>query len=78
MFRRDELGKRGYIKYLFYALGEIILVVVGILIAVAIDNWNEQRKLDELKQVYRLSLISELEEDIANLKNLNSLSGREK
>ena len=31
-------------KYLLYALGEIILVVIGILIALQINNWNEERK----------------------------------
>ena len=31
--------------YLIYAIGEIVLVVVGILIALSIDNWNEQQKL---------------------------------
>ena len=31
-------------KYLLYALGEILLVVIGILIAVSINNWNEGRK----------------------------------
>jgi uncharacterized membrane-anchored protein YhcB (DUF1043 family) len=34
--------------YLFYAIGEIILVVIGILIAVQIDDWNKQR--EEIKQ----------------------------
>lgn len=37
--------KRGH--YLKYALGEIILVVIGILIALSINNWNEGRKIDE-------------------------------
>ena len=35
-------GKTG--KYLKYAIGEIILVVIGILIALSINNWNENRK----------------------------------
>lgn len=33
-------------KYMFYALGEIVLVVIGILIALQINNWNEQRKVE--------------------------------
>jgi hypothetical protein len=37
-----ETGKTG--KYLKYAIGEIILVVIGILIALQINNWNEKRK----------------------------------
>lgn len=38
-------------KYLKYAIGEIVLVVIGILIAVQINNWNENRRLktQELK-----------------------------
>ena len=37
-----EKNKTG--KYLKYAIGEIVLVVIGILIALSINNWNEQRK----------------------------------
>ncbi|NNL82603.1 MAG: hypothetical protein HKP28_04380 [Winogradskyella sp.] len=37
-----EQNKTG--KYFKYAIGEIILVVIGILIALQINNWNEQRK----------------------------------
>ena len=35
-------GKTG--KYFKYAIGEIVLVVIGILIALSINNWNEQQK----------------------------------
>lgn len=45
-------GKTG--EYLKYAIGEVILVVIGILIAISIDNWNEQNKNDK-------SIISHLE-----------------
>ena len=37
-----ETGKK--VKYLKYAIGEIVLVVIGILIALSINNWNESRK----------------------------------
>jgi len=37
-------GKTG--KYLKYAIGEIVLVVIGILIALQINNWNEHRKVE--------------------------------
>ena len=46
-----EKNKTG--KYLKYAIGEIVLVVLGILIALSINNWNENRKENKfLKQVY--------------------------
>ena len=32
------------LKYMRYAIGEIVLVVIGILIALSINTWNEQRK----------------------------------
>ena len=47
-------------KYLKYAIGEVVLVVIGILIALQINNWNEQRKNDITKQIYLKSLIAEL------------------
>ena len=39
-----EQNKTG--KYFKYAIGEIVLVVIGILIALSINNWNEQPKQD--------------------------------
>jgi len=38
------------IKYFRYAIGEIVLVVIGILIALSINNWNEQRKMNSQEQ----------------------------
>jgi len=49
------------LKYIRYAIGEIILVVIGILIALSINNWNQNRisKQDELQTIK--SLLAELE-----------------
>jgi len=48
--RRSEDNKPP--NYIAYAIGEIILVVIGILIAVSINNWNENRKKNsELNQL---------------------------
>ena len=45
------------LKYMRYAIGEIILVVVGILIALSINNWNENRKTNKT----RISYLNRLE-----------------
>ena len=37
------------LKYARYAIGEIVLVVIGILIALQVNNWNEERKLNKLE-----------------------------
>ena len=44
-------------KYLKDAIGESVLVVIGILIALSINNWNETRKLERKKQELVLNLI---------------------
>jgi hypothetical protein len=49
-------------KYLKYAIGEIILVVIGILIALQINNWNELRKQNEEEQIILSGLIEDFVE----------------
>lgn len=44
--RQRLLTENKYSKYLLYAIGEIVLVVIGILIALSINNWNENRKTE--------------------------------
>ena len=43
-FRQNLINEGKTSKYLKYAIGEIVLVVIGILIALQINNWNENRK----------------------------------
>lgn len=45
-FREQMITDNKTSKYLLYAIGEIVLVVIGILIALQINNWNENRKLE--------------------------------
>ncbi|MGB5983415.1 MAG: DUF6090 family protein [Nonlabens sp.] len=47
--RLDTLSRKRIPKYFAYALGEIILVVIGILIALQIYNWNEVGKARTLE-----------------------------
>ena len=47
-------------KYFKYAVGEIILVVIGILIALQINNWNENQK----KQQFEITILKNIQEDI--------------
>ena len=50
-------------KYFKYAIGEIVLVVIGILIALQINNWNENRKLKVNEKAVIESLIEDLQND---------------
>ncbi|MGB6035871.1 MAG: DUF6090 family protein [Cryomorphaceae bacterium] len=58
-------GKTG--KYLKYALGEIVLVVIGILIALSINNWNEDQKDRKIESVYLSGIKKELIADTASI-----------
>ena len=57
--RQRLLTENKLAKYLLYAIGEIILVVIGILIALQINNWNEARKTESLEQAYLINLRDE-------------------
>ncbi|TXG38717.1 DUF6090 family protein [Seonamhaeicola maritimus] len=80
---RKKLLKEGKtVKYFKYAIGEIILVVIGILIALQINNWNENQRLLKKEHYILVSVTKELEDNLKQLKNgisintnyLNSLS----
>lgn len=65
--RHDLLTKNKFSKYLLYAIGEIILVVLGILMALQINNRNELQK-DEIRvNKYLVNLSETLADDIASL-----------
>jgi hypothetical protein len=62
--RQNSIKDNKITNYLKYAIGEIILVVIGILIALSINNWNENRKERTAEQTLYQTLISSLENDL--------------
>jgi hypothetical protein len=50
-------------NYLLYAIGEIILVAIGILLALQVSNWNEERNNDVKRKKYYKNLLVELRKD---------------
>ncbi len=61
------ISENKFSKYLLYAVGEIVLVVIGILIALSINNWNNRRqeRQEEIKYLNKLKV--DLEVDVVNL-----------
>ena len=56
-------------KYLLYAIGEILLVVIGILIALQIDNWNESRKTRVVEIELLKTIKSDLESTLSDVQD---------
>lgn len=65
--RQNLLNEGKTSKYLKYAIGEIVLVVIGILIALQINNWNEKNSKKKLEMQYYSSMKSQLNEDLNKL-----------
>ncbi len=71
--RRKLLAENRFNKYLLYAVGEIILVVIGILIALQINDWNQNKKDQKLEQQYYCRLLEDVNQDFTNYKNYFAL-----
>jgi Family of unknown function (DUF6090) len=70
--RKDLMEQNKTTNYLKYAIGEIILVVIGILIALSINNWN----VDRLQKVKAESYIESIKNDlISDMENIDKLIG---
>ena len=83
--RQSLLNEGKTSKYLKYALGEIVLVVIGILIALQLNTWKEANTERLLEKGYIVSLIEDIKKDSQNfdiaiklnqnrIKNLDSLA----
>jgi hypothetical protein len=70
--RKNLLNEGKTTKYFKYAIGEIVLVVIGILIALQINNWNEQRKERSVEINYLNNLKTDLRNEIDNNKDFTT------
>ncbi len=66
--RRQLLTENKFSKFLLYAIGEIILVVIGILVALQITNWNESVKIEQKETDHLVKLFQNLKLDSFKLK----------
>ncbi|WP_051201451.1 DUF6090 family protein [Christiangramia portivictoriae] len=65
--RQKLLEENRFKKYIIYALGEIVLVVLGILIALQINNWNQNR----LNAIHENKILKNLKKELARNNELN-------
>lgn len=72
--RKKSIAEKKVRNYILYALGEIILVVIGILIALAINNANELSIKREKEQIYLIGLRDEFKTSQIKLKELISFN----
>ena len=68
--RQKTLTENKFSKYLIYAIGEIILVVIGILIALQLNLWNEKRKTNSILTSNLRGVLGELKMDTTNIGQL--------
>jgi hypothetical protein len=67
--RQGLLKENKFSKYLLYAIGEIILVVIGILIALQLNNLNDQKKINMQEKKLLAELVNNLDENIGVIEN---------
>ena len=72
--RKKLLSKGKTTQYLKYALGEILLVVIGILIALQINNWNQKRIDSNYEHIYLVGLKEEFQLSKLKLQELISVN----
>ena len=68
--RHKLLSENKFSKYVIYAIGEIILVVIGILIALSINNWNEHKKKKQDERVLLMAVLENLKLDSLGIANV--------
>ena len=70
--RQKLLSENKFSKYLIYAIGEIVLVVIGILIAFSISSWNEKRLEANQEKITLSNLNGEFQDNLRDLDSINA------
>ncbi len=65
--RQKHIMENKTSKYFKYAIGEIILVVIGILIALSINNWNQSQKEKSIEAQYLKNIVRDLNEQLSSI-----------
>ena len=65
--RRDMLKGKRFTNYIIYAFGEIILVVIGILIALYLNNWSKEQQIKAANISLQNKVLVQLEKDINDI-----------
>ncbi len=74
--RQNLVSEGKTLKYFKYAIGEILLVVIGILIALQVNNWNEDRKGQQWQRNFLTELTIELEDNYKQLQDVYEVQGK--
>ncbi|WP_417364535.1 DUF6090 family protein [Galbibacter sp.] len=74
--RQNMLTENKFSKYLLYAIGEIVLVVIGILIALSINNWNQNSTRNKLELEALKNLKEDFDFNLSELRRIDSVNTR--
>lgn len=74
--KRGFLMNEKFRKYMFYAVGEIALIVVGIFVALEIDNWNSDRQEEAALNSYLQSITGNIRNDLDEIQRLREFRAR--
>ena len=74
--RQKLLSESKFSKYLLYAIGEIVLVIIGILFALQINNWNSDKKAHQQELDFYTKLLNDLNDNFKNTIGKKSLMKR--
>jgi len=73
--RQQLLTQNRFTRYILYAVGEIVLVMIGILLALQVNKWNNNIELKQNELIFLDKLKDEINNNVKNIMRLDSLTG---